>query len=448
MTWKRLGFVGCLLAAAILSPSARAVEADEEPAPAQGPEEPEQQPPATPAAGEKKVPWWGGRLALYVEASFGGSSFDEVEPSITTAAGLTSDNRVSLDDNDHGRVAVGWKFPFERGRVLARWSGHRENTYSFTAAGLRNLVQQIGSSNPPSPFNGLAAYWNLSVSGGQLTATRTGWFWNPQTDDKAHGDDPPNGLPDQDEIRPGTWTPSSPDDNTPDESEIQFGAADLQVAVSVPDNLGNRLQTLDLLYERDFGGRRVGGRWRGGLRYFRYEGSLPAAAWVLVSGGFPGDGWTEGLLNPLISLSQDTTGTGPTGSVEIRANFLRRRITLFAQGNVAFLVSDLEVDTGVFTTLVRDPTNEVFFAAPARLNAGVTKSAWQVGAELGIQVEVVRGLTVELAASRTGYLDSLLVPTTITIPSDIQRVFLGTVGVYGTRDIIADAWRFGFGYQF
>lgn len=447
MTWRRLGLLGCLLTAAVLSPPIAAAEADEQPTPpAQGSGEPQQQPPATSPAGERKVPWWGGRLSLYVEASFGGSSFDEIEPSISTAPGFVSDNSLNLDDNDHGRVTVGWKFPFERGRVLARWTGHRENSYSFTATGLRNVVRQI-DSDLIRTINALVPYWELSVSNGQLTASRTGWFWNPQTGDKPHGNDPPNGQPDLDEIRFGAWSPSGPGDDVPQESEIQFGVADLEVARAVPDNLGNRLQTLDLLYERDFGGRRVGGRWRGGLRYFRYEGSLPAAAWVLV-GGAPATGWTEGLLNPLISLAQNTTGTGPTGSVEIRANFFRRRLSLFAQGSAAFLLSDLEVDTGVFTTFARDPTNNVFFAAPARLNESVSKSTWQVGAEVGVQVEVARGLTVELAAGRTAYLDSLLVPTTITIPSDISRVFLGTVGVFGTRDVIANAWRFGFGYQF
>ncbi len=444
MTWKRLGLVGCLLAAAIFSRSARAAE---EPPRPQGPEPPGREPPAAPPASEGKVPWWGGRLALYVEAAFGSSSFDEIEPSISSATGFASDNRVSLDDNDYGRVTVGWKFPFERGRVLARWTGHRENSYSFAATGLRNVVRQIDADRTPS-MNALVPYWELSVSGGQLEASRTGWFWNPATDDKPHGDDPPNGQPDLDEVRFGRWTPSGPDDTRPEESEIQFGVADLEVALSVPDNLGNRLQTLDLLYERDFGGRRVNGRWRGGLRHFRYEGSLPAAAWVLVGGGAPGDGWTEGLLNPLVSLSQDTTGTGPTGSVEIRANFFRRRLTLFAQGNVAFLLSDLEVDSGVFTTFVRDFTNQVFFAAPARLNASETKSAWQVGAEFGAQVELVRGLVLEIAASRTGYQDSLIVPTTISIPSRLEQISQGTVAVYGTRDIIADAWRFGLGYQF
>jgi hypothetical protein len=445
MKGKRLGWLGCLLASLLVAAPAWAAERDlSEPA-GEEPKQPPETPPAPEKpAGEKKVPWWGGRFALYLQASFGGSSFDDIDPSLTTReASFISRSTFSLDDNDYGRLEIGWKFPFERGRALVSWTAHKENSFSFASAGLRNVTRQIGTPNI-ALLNGLVPYWTLSLSGGQLTSSRTGFFWNSLTDDKPHGTDPPNGQPDLDEVRPGAWTDLN-GNGIPEQDEVVFGGKELDIRRDAPANLSNRLQSLDVLYEREFGGRRVNGRWRGGLRHFRYEGNVPAAAWLTVGGGASGQGWTDGAFAPLISLRQETTGTGPTGSVQVQAHFLRRRLTLYAQGNAAFLVSNLDVDSGPVAAFLFDSTSGALVPVPGRIRSSSGKSTWNVGAELGAQVNLRSGLMIEAAFSRTGYLDALLLPSAISVPSNF---FQDIAAVFSTRDLRSSAWRVGFGYQF
>jgi hypothetical protein len=205
---------------------------------------------------------------------------------------------------------------------------------------------------------------------------------------------------------------------------------------------------VDLLYQREFGGRTFRGRWSSGLRYFIYEGTVPAAAWV-NNADFAGIGYTDGTYIRLLPISQSTKGWGPTGSLEAQYRLFKARVVLYAQGRVAFVYQKLESDTGEFFTLALDDLNARMYPVPSRLDESRSKTSWHVAGEVGVRVRILEGLQFELGAGQTSYQDCILVPTNLLIPSKYSEApYGGTSALYNTRDFLVSVWHAGFSFQF
>ncbi len=227
---------------------------------------------------------------------------------------------------------------------------------------------------------------------------------------------------------------------------IDGGFASLTHTINVTDDLENTAMHIDLLYGREFGRRRYSARWWTGLRYFAYEGNLLAGAWLGASP--PGEGFTDGTNLRLLNFAQETTGFGPTGIMEADFNFLDKHLQFFVSGQAAFMLLDLEADSGTFFTVVSDPISAVVFPAEGNLNQSRTKSAWQTAAEGGVRYHLKNGLHFELAYNITGYLDVVINPPLIQIPQSLIEAAQGTSAVFNTQDLVSDGWRAGIGFQF
>ncbi len=425
MVWKRsIVSFGVLWALATFGGAALAEE----------PPAPKATPGATDATSEKQKPapeekkkghWWDERFALYVETAGGkGSGAKDLDTSIVNSVKNTAETAVDLKDLTFARLAVGWTLPAGRGTFLVVFTGYKEDGYTLTSEGFTNHTwnDRLNQDNDQAP---LIRWWQLSIEDGQLRSARNRPNWvpfdaaNPAApfDDKNH-----DGRPSQDEVRYGT----------PDEVFTR----------GVPDNLENRPRTYDLLYQRDFGGLRASGRWSAGWRYFDYEGNVAAGTWL---GAYAtGEGFTDGDLIHLLTFREKTTGMGPTGSLEAQGHLFRGRLTLYGQGRIALLVERAQADTGVFNTFLPSKSGTALYLMPSRLVQRRSKTAWQVGGELGLRVKIVEGFEAHMAYNRTSFQDSVLVPTQVIL-GQLQQ---GTSALYNTRDLILDAWQLGFSYQF
>lgn len=431
MIWKRLLAVSGLLSVLAALGSTPLAQEEEEPKP---PSETDAQTEQVKEQEEAAKPW-GDRMALYVEASYGSASAADVDSSLITTATRHSSNTTSLD-NIFGRAKLGWRLPADRGVFLISFSGYKEDSYTFSGVGSENAA----ISPPPTPGTDPAAvvsnvpltWWTVQIADGRLVASRRPPLWTISDDRDG------NGRPDPGEVRFDYASPCPP------------GRLDCPVTVarSVPDNLQNRLQTVDGLFQRDFGGRRFGGRWTAGLRYFVYEGNIPTSAWLSISyNQGVGLNFTDGTTLRLLRFSQEASGLGPTGSLEFQSHFFRRRLTFYGQSRFAFILESVKTDSGPFFTIALDPGG-LLLPAPARLQQDLEKSTWHFGVELGARVRLLEGLHVELAFNRTSYQDVLLLPVSITIPEDPGDAPQGTVGLYKTQDLEMDTVYLGLGYQF
>lgn len=361
---------------------------------------------------EKKLPF-----ALYVEAGVGVVSADDLEPSITTENGGESRNLLTLEDMDYYRAALGWKMPDGKGDFRVTFNGYKENGYRFVGEGFQKAVTP---SAPVGP--GCCRYWLVIAEDGNLSSSRFSSFWELATDD-ANG----NEIADIEEITT---------------------VLDYENSRTITDNLQNRVQSVDLVYGRTWGKRRYTARWWGGLRYFEYKGNIPAAAW-LKSTGVPGNGYTEGFLLKLINFAQDTSGAGPTGAVEADFNFFEDRLTLFLGGQFAFILSELDTDSGDFFTLAQTLTPPFLnIPVPARLQETRNKSTWHNTGEAGVRVKLKNGLQFEAAYFISGFLDAVLLPTAIQIPANETELGLEPSAIYKTQDLVFDGWRSGLSFQF
>jgi len=423
MSWKRLvALSGLLLALAVLGLPTFAQEPPPgtEPKPATGEKPAEEVKPAEqaqPAEEAPKTHWWGDRFSLYIEANTGAASMArDIDTSISTSAQATSQSGLDIDALDHGRLAVGWKLPAERGMLQVMWTGYRETSYSFEAVGSEKfaLLRIDGEITNQASRVEMVPWWNVFVEDGHLQARQS--------------------IPILEEDGTITYEYDNPDLNTTLENEIA-------------DTLQNNAQTLDLLYQREFGGRTFRGRWSAGLRFFSYQGTVPAAAW-LNDADYGGIGYTEGTYIRLIPLAEKTSGIGPTGSMEAQYRLFRNRLTFYLQGRVAFVVQDLESDTGDFYTLVSSAADQQMYPVPSRLNESRDKTSWQVTAEAGVRWRILEGFQFELAGGQTSYQDCVLVPTSLLIPKLVQEAPRGTSALYNTRDFLVGSWRAGFSYQF
>jgi hypothetical protein len=231
-----------------------------------------------------------------------------------------------------------------------------------------------------------------------------------------------------------------------DPEEADFLPADIVVERPFADNLQTRAQHYDFLYGNNWGPPRFRGRWWAGLRYFQYDGSVMVPVWLSTT--TIGYGFTDGAFLHLVNFSQDTSGGGPTAALEAQFRFFRERLSLYAVGQAAFVVLSLDVDTGPFFTIAEDSDTGQSFPTSARLDENVSKSTWQNSLEGGVRYLFDSGLELELAYNVTGYLDAVLLPTSVRIPANTAEAQFGTSAIYRTQDLVYDAWRAGISFQF
>jgi hypothetical protein len=410
-------FSAAMLAGVLLSVGTPS-RADEEPA---SPESPAPAPTPAADADSARPPWWGGRNLLYLEFRYGQSSVDEMITSVSTETGNYSRNTYQIEEATAGRLAVGWTLPDGRGQFLIAYEGVKEDGYRFDAIGEQATV--VGGTSETAP-NETIPWWFVSVRDGNLSTLRRPPFWTVGLDD-ADGD----GRPSRAEVR------------------YPAGTEDSQGSRSVPKSLNNRATSLDLLFSREFGGRRIWGSWSAGARYFSYDGAVPVAAWLAVLGsGPPGSAFTDGVDNNIITFSQDTTGFGPTGSLGLNFGFFRRKLVLHAGARVAYLLSSLETRSADFETFFY--VSSSLFSTPATVSRSLDKSVWQLQAEFSAKFEVATGLHLMIEHRRSGYQDAMLFPVAFSVPDSRPQASQGTVAVFGTRDLRVQSISAGLSYQF
>jgi hypothetical protein len=261
---------------------------------------------------------------------------------------------------------------------------------------------------------------------------------------------------------PPVWTDAQDldGDSEVDADEVIFAGVDQSSSVGAPTTLQQRSRSYDLVYQREFADKgptdRWTGRWSGGLRHFELEGAVPMAGWLSdTTGGTTTQGdpglFSEGsLLRPLL-LNQDTTGNGPAGTLELQFHFLRRRATAYAQGRAAFLIQNLDADSGLVYTLTRRQIQggpDAFYPTPLRLQHDVDKTSWQVGAEIGVRFRLLPGLLANVEYHRESQQDVLLLPDRLNIPANIDEAPFGSNAIFTTQDIDYDGWSAGLGFQF
>ncbi len=361
------------------------------------------------------------RFALYLEALTGSVDAEDLNSSIATSSTDLSRSFLDVDDATLGRAAIGWKLPGKKGRVLLRFEGYKEDHYSFRSEGLLSLTfdetRGLFNDRTSQPLS----WWTYAAQPGGFTSERTTPLWNPVADD-------------------------ADADNIADLDEVRYAATpDLVLQGPAPRNLQNRVEVFDLALERDFGGRRYHARWMGGIRRYRYEGHVPAGAWLQVNS--QGAGFTSGsILRPLV-LRQDTDGAGTSMGLELQERFLRERLVLYQEARAAFVLLSADTDTGDIIILTNNGSEIV--PVQARLQAEVDKSAWHTALEIGVRVRLVEGLHLQLAFLTGAFQDSVLLPEAIVLPETTLQARLTTVsGIFKTHDIRLDGWLGGVTFQF
>lgn len=414
------GIVACFGAFLLLSiaPLVMAQEAADPPATDDQVAQPEQAEPeaAPPPAPEKKgkTPF-----SLYIEAGGGSYEPESIDPSIETLSTHIAKNTMTWDGQDFARVAIGWKLQRGRGDFRLIFNGYSEAGYELESIG---MLSAIDTALDSPDVLGPLPWWQITVKNGDVHSER----WPPQWDinlDDANG----NGF-----VDPG---------------EQRYNEPDLVLDSVTFEGMQNRVQTYDFIFGKVWGPRRVQGRWYGGMRYFLYEGNIPAGAWLYSQP--TGEGYTEGSLLRLLNFTQSSEGLGPTGLLEVRFNFFNQLLQLYANGQATFMVMNIQMDSGLFTTLV-ESTGQIGAKIPieAQLSEKQTKSTWQTGAEVGLRVRLRNGLKLEASYGVVGFLDAILLPTQISIPDNQQEAAQGTSAIYSTQDYVLQGWRAGIGFQF
>lgn len=369
---------------------------------------------------ESKSRWknfFGDKNALYLEVGFAGGSFDAIDASIDTTSAHRAESNLDIDSVLGGRAVIGWRLPSERGRYVVSFEGFKEDSYQFESVGLRNQL-----SIPPFGFrqvNDLMPWWTVRASD-------SGVVEGAQS--------------------PPIWTDAN-GNNDVDPGEVAYGDPTLAYSSATTESLKNTTQTWDLLYQREWGGRRFRGAWNAGVRYFLYEGTIPLAAWLGTQSPDLGSQFTDGTIVRLLPLSQKTEGWGPTGSGEAQYNFARGRVTIYLQGRVAFLLQDMTADSGPFFTFAYDGTLGTILA-PARLEENLDKSIWHLTGELGTRIRILPGTHLLLAYAYRGYLDAVLVPVEMQIPGTDAQAGKETIALFKAMDIKIPSYHAGLSFQF
>jgi hypothetical protein len=396
---------------------ARPIAAQDTPAPADETEAAQAAESVEGEADQKKI-----KNGLYVEVGYGGSDMDPLDTTTRSSSTQSSSNSLTLDGMDYARAAIGWQLPGPKGRFRLVWEGYNENGYQFSATGME---ASLATQNPP-PIAENLRWWQLNAVDGNLTAERTPPTWTLADDDPANGGN---------------------NDGVIQQNEVTYAGVDQSHNSTIAADLQNRVQTVDALFGREWGPRRIEGRWFGGLRYFAYEGTLLQGAWLRAPMA-DGAGFTDGLAIRLLHPTQKSSGIGPTGSLGFQVNFFDRRVQLFMNGQFAFLLSEVKTDTGDFFTVTNGNQNDEIVTARARLTAERSRTSWQTSLEAGARLNLKLGLTIELAYFKTGFLDAVLTPTDLRIPLSLQEVGQGTSALFATQDLVLDGIRGSVAFQF
>jgi hypothetical protein len=245
---------------------------------------------------------------------------------------------------------------------------------------------------------------------------------------------------DEDEDQLPDFGPCSPNDmNMLQCGEIIYDPANTEVLAqgTVADDLANRINTYDVVYGREFGGRRFSSRWWGGFRYFQYEGQLYSGAWL--NEALPGSGFTDGAFLNLLRISQDTSGFGPVGSWEAQFNFFDKGVQLFLRGEAAFTFNTMKMDSDPFFQVLDSASGTLL---DDRMAKELEKSSWQNRAEVGGRINLKNGLQFELAYSIAGFLDFILMPDLLQLGGTNENP------QSATQDIIVHTAHFGVSFQF
>jgi hypothetical protein len=415
MSWKRWLTVGVFVAG--LGAMPRPILA-EDPAPKKD------EAAAAPAeAPKKKEPFFGTTFAMYLETRGGSASIDSVANPLTSGPQSSSVSELNFNGSKVGQFTVGWTLPRGRGQYLLTYTGIADGDFELDATGKQKSYTDLGGAHPTIDF--ALPWWQLTVRNGQLTTTKTPPVWVANVDD-ANG----NSQPDENEIRFPTNLTST------------FNA-------TVPKDLGNSIQTWDLLYRREFGGMKIRSRWTAGIRYLSYQGALVTPFWLTGLVSSPGFGYSDGVQNAFMVMQQKTTGVGPAGSGEVQFNFFRQRLTLYALVQAAFLLEKLDADSGAFTYLALDQTaGTSYLPAPGRIQDSLSKSAWNITFEAGVRVRLLEGFHLIVDWNRTGYLDAMLIPNNLSIPTNPNQIPLGTTARFITRDFDVTSVNVGLSFQF
>ncbi len=365
-------------------------------------------------------------FGLYLGVGWGGASADALNVSVNTTARLRSMGSIDIDEMDHGRAAIGWRFPEGKGDLRLLYNGYRETSFSLRSIGERTSVLNTNKGSPTDCISADAGVpcflvWNdLTIKNGVLSANSYTPSWDPNVND-------------------------TDNDGSADESEIVLGPPTALPGSISADSLNNQVSSIDILYGREFGTRRVSSHWWAGLRRTEYEGNTLHAAWLNATGssGFP----TGSGIPPIVALHQELTGIGPSGAWEVDVNFLEKRLILYGIAQATFSINSSDLDSGEFFTLVDGPDGSLN-SVPARLQESRQKSTWQDRLEFGVRARLVDGLWFEGGLSRTGFLDAVLVPSNFAIPENSNQVDRGVTALYSTQDLVFDAWHASIAYQF
>jgi hypothetical protein len=416
MTWKRV--LGTALLVAGLGAGLDAPYA-EDPAPAPAPVSP----PKTAAPEKPKESFFGKKFALYLETRAGAASIDAFDNQIVTTTDELSQNQIRPGGGKTGQFTVGWTLPRDRGQYLFTFTGLADDSYELDAEGRqRSYIDPTGAGG--QALQNELPWWHVRVKDGVLHTTQVPPTWNSVTDD-ANG----NGVPDP--------------------SEITYPTTTVDITAPVAKKLNSRLATYDLVYRRDFGGVRYHARWSAGVRYLNFDGSLPTPAWVMADVGRQGMGFTDGVQNQFLVMTQSTSGWGPTGSGEMQFNFRRRQFQIYLLVQTSFLVETLKTDSGSFTYLAGgEAFPNAVVPGEGRISDDVSKTAWNLTFEAGFRVRVAEGFHLFLSWNRSGYLDTLLVPTILSVPANSTQFDQGTSASFVTHDIVTSSVNFGLSFQF
>lgn len=416
MNWKRGLVVGMIsMGLSMVSQPSRA----EDPPPPK-----DDVPPAPGEAPKKKDPFFGDHFAMYLETRGGPASVDTIDNSLQNGSRSYSANQFGFDGTTSGQFTAGWTLPRGRGQYLLTYTGVSEGTLELDATGSQASYQASAGQSPVTIGYQLP-WWRISIRDGVVTSTKTPPVWNSSADDANE-----NGFPDPGEIK-YSGTPT----NT--------------LTAVVPKSIGNRIQTWDLYYRREFGGVRIRSRWTAGLRYLTFDGAIVTPAWVTSASSTNGFGYSDGSQLALILMQQSTTGWGPVGSGEIQFNFFRQRLTLYAMVQAAMLLESLETDSGTFEYLARDPAAvDRYLPAAGRINQSLSKTSWNTTFEAGLRVRLLEGFNMILDWNTTGYLDTMLLPSDLLLPDNAPQVPLGATARFVSRDYVVSSINLGLSFQF
>ena len=430
---KRKGLIAVwvlLLALGVLPIVSAQSAPDEEPA---TPDEP-----AVPEPRDEDVEG-GMPFSLYVGFAGGMGEDDGITSTIFADELNAGISEVTIDDVLYGKGVIGWKLQQGKGDFRFIFQGYSEEEFEFRSVGASTRLPMGQTADLDS---GLVPWWFVEINGGDFTSTRLIPMWDINAD-VMYGDD--DGVPDF-----GPCVDIGDSMFRCGEITYDSGNPDRVVSGTGPDDLQNRINTYDFVYGREFGGRRFGSRWWGGLRYFEYEGQMIATAWLNTgqsvpggSSGAPGEHFTDGSFLPFLNITQTTTGFGPVGSWEADFNFYNRALPLYIRGEAAFTFNSMEMDSGTFFQVIDEgPSGLPAQILEDRLVKKLDKSSWQDRAEIGARLYMKNGLQFEIAYSIAGFLDFVLLPDLLQV--GVTNEAPQTV----THDFIFDTLHVGAGFQF